>query len=344
MTRRLIPVDIQALRRQCVIALLLVSSVLPVAASACPLVLPPVRDLDLTRFYSDEAGSIADAGLVAQHKSETATVREFLNRTTKEADAAYRQETPSLGTYRAQCALDWLETWAQGGALLGKFSSKQAEAERRWTLAGAALAYLKVKTHAKPGQRTAIETWLLDLARISRTAFDDPGIKRNNHWYWMGLGLGATALATGNTDVWHQARAILKEAAGSVAADGHLPQELARKSRALHYHAFALMPLMTLAELVLAKGETLTPEEQQSLERLVSLTARGLVDPQIFDTLAGFEQERPIKPGSGWLALYEARHASAFPGFELEMPSGHRWLGGNVLLLRKALALTLPEH
>ncbi len=333
-----------ALRVQCRFALLLALVMHPITASACPLVLPPVRDLDLARFYADDAGSVVDPDLMEQHKTETATVREFLNRATKEADASYRETTPSLGTYRAQCSLDWLETWARGGALLGKMTSKQAEAERRWTLAGAALAYLKVKPHAKPEQRIAIEKWLLDLASKSLSGFDDPGVKRNNHWYWMGLGAGATALATGNEALWQQARGILKDATRDVAADGTLPKELSRKGRALHYHAFALMPLMTLAELARFKRDALSDEETNALQRLASLTLSGLSEPKTFDRLAGVAQDRPVNAGSGWLALYQAHHPGSFQDVGIETPSGHRWLGGNVLLLRRALATEPAAH
>lgn len=306
-------------------------------AVACPFPLPPVRDLALERFYADDAGSVVDPALMAEHRAETAPVRDFLKTVVAQADDSLREESSSMAAYHAKCALEHLDVWAKGGALLGAITTKQAEAERRWTLAGAALAYLKVKSHATAEQKSTIEPWLVKLADASRRAFDDVSVKRNNHWYWMGLAAGATSLATGSERHWQSARAIMQDAARDIAADGALPKEMQREARALHYHTFALTALVALAELAHSRNEDFYALGNGALDRLAELTAQGITDPALFDRLAGVQQERPISPGWGWLALYRGARPDSLPDFNTEMPTGHRWLGGNVALLHKVL-------
>jgi len=308
------------------------------AGAACPIPPPPVRDLDLARLYTDAAGSETDPERLAGHIAATRPVRSFLEQVVRDADASLTQATPTLGTFKAKCALEHLSYWAKGGALLGTISTKQGEAEQRWTLAGAALAYLKVRGQASREERETIEPWLTRLATAARATFDDRGVKRNNHWYWLGLGLAATALATGEESLWSAARGVMEDAAGDVRTDGTLPLELERRSRALHYHAFALMPLMTLAELARLKGENWEALGNGALGRLADTTIKGAANPELFRTLAGADQEQPPSLGAGWLPLYLERHPEAAAPADIETPSGHRWLGGNVLLLAKALA------
>lgn len=304
------------------------------AFAGCPAAPPPVAGLSLVRFYGDSAGSVVDPALMDQHKSETEPLVAFLGFVTKEADMAYLQRSRPSAT--ASCGLAWLRAWANGGAYLGKMDGKQAEAQRRWDLAGAALAYLKLKPWASDADRKAIEPWLIKVADAARTSFDDASIKRNNHWYWMGLGLAAVGLAAESDTHWQRAEAIMTDAAKDISAGGTLPLEMAREGRALFYHAFAVMPLVTLAELGASRGEDWYALNDGALHRLVAKTIAGLEDPSIFDKLAGVAQQRPIKLGAGWIELYRAR----FPGRIAKAPeqhTKHRWLGGDVGILRQVL-------
>ncbi len=303
-------------------------------AAACDPVPPVVRDLDLQSFYEDGAGSIVEPTRLEAHKAETAPLVEFLRTVTGLADKANQQR--SLPTATAECGLAWLRGWAEGGAYLGNMATKQAEAQRRWDLAGIALAYIKLKRWAGEQDKATIEPWLKAITQRARAAFDDPGVKRNNHWYWLGLAEGAVAVATDDDAHWKAARAIAEDAARDITVDGTLPLEMARGGRALHYHAFALEPLAVLAELAASRGEDFYALNGGALHRLVAKTVEGLDDPTVFDRLAGVMQQRPVKPGAGWLELYRAH----FPGKiskAPEQPSSHRWLGGDVSVLTQVL-------
>ena len=313
-------------------------------AAACSAPPPAVTNLSLERFYTDAKGSRVDHAIRKANDLTTKPVTDFLRATTAMADNALRSRDPVRASEHATCALTWMQNWAEGRALTGAMTapggelSKQGEHHRKWTLAGLALTYLKLKPFTTAGHRAAIEPWLKAMADDARALFDDAGVKRNNHWYWLGLGTGAVGLATGSEPHWKTAAAIFQDAMGDVSPDGTLPMELARGSQALSYHAFAVTPLVVLAELAASRGEDWYVLSDSALHRLVATTAKGLAQPEGFAALSGSAQKEPVKPGYGWLNLYAAR----FPGRLTEPRSGvkpgYRRLGGDTRLLKQALS------
>lgn len=304
------------------------------AAEDCPAIPPPVVDLKIERFYEDGAGSIVEPTRLEAHKAQMAPLVEFVGTVTKLADRANRQRSSPRNTIA--CALSWMRAWAKGGAYLGKMNEKQAEYQRKWDLAGVALAYVKLREWASEDDRAAIEPWLKKWADAARAFFDDKTVKRNNHWYWLGLAEAGVALATGDDTYWQHAKAIYLDAMKNISVEGTLPLELERKGRALYYHVFAVEPLVVLAELAAAKGEDWYQLGDGALHRLVAKTAAGLRDPAIFDTLAGEKQQRPVKPGYGWAELYRNRFIDRMPD-KIDLPNSHRWLGGDVDVLIQSL-------
>lgn len=317
------------------VALTVVSSLPSLAQARCDPPPTPIVDLDMARPYTNAAGSEASADLQDRHRSEAAPLKTWLSAVAKAADT--RSGAP--------CALSWLTAWSRAGALLGEMKSKQAEYERKWTMTGAALAYLKLAPAASRDDRASIEPWLKKLADASYRFAAAAGHKRNNHWYWLGLGLGGVALAAGDDSYWETAHAIFRDAIAEISAGGTLPMELAREKRALHYHDFALMPLVTLAELAALRGEDWYGEQGGALHRLVGPTLAGLAEPARFAALAGMSQEPPARPGSGWYALYAARFAGRIAKPLAGARPDHRWLGGDVRNLAAAInALGPPER
>ncbi len=303
-------------------------------AAECAAPPPAVVDLDLTRFYADSAGSVVEPTRMEQHKLETAPLVEFLGYVTKQADHAWKKDAKAPET--AACALSWLRSWAQSGAYLGKMASPQAQSQRKWDLAGTALAYVKLRKWATVDDKAAIEPWLIKWADAARAVFDDASVKRNNHWYWLGLALGGVAIATDSDRHWQMAKGIMTDAAKDIADDGTLSYEMARQGRALYYHAFAVMPLIALAELGASKGEDWYALNNGALHRLVAKTTAGLADPKTFEAAAGVAQELPPRSGAGWVALYVARFPDRLKSNVAQSP-GHRWLGGDAGILKQAL-------
>ena len=314
------------------------------AAAACSAPPPVVRDIALPRFYGDKEGSKVDAQLAAAHKAAVAPLTQFLRQVTQDADKAWRRSKPDAQYEVGSCAIAWMEAWAKGGAWLGRMETKQAEYQRKWDLAGMALAYIKLHRFAEPAQRAVIEPWLMRFADTARGFFDDRERKRNNHWYWLGLAVGAVAIATDSPKHWEMARGIMQDAARDIGPDGTLPQEIERKGRALHYHAFAVTPLVVLAELAASRGEDWYQFNNGAVHRLAALTIAGLAKPELFEKLTDTEQDNATRPGAGWYQLYRARFPDRATVQLGDVPDGHRWLGGSVTVLAEALARNGPRN
>jgi poly(beta-D-mannuronate) lyase len=318
---------------------LLVAAPFTPGLAKCPEPPPAIRDFYAVRFYGDADGSVIDPELARRHKAAVAPLTAFLRQVTSDADKALRRNDPKM----AACPLDWIASWAKDRALLGTMGTKQAEYQRKWDFTGLAMAYLKLSRHASPGQRATIQPWLIELADAATAFQTGKGRKRNNHLYWLGLGLAATGIAADSSRHWAAAREIMREAQQNIGKDGALPLELERGSRALHYHAFAVTPLVVMAELAARRGENWYDTEGGALHRLVAFTVRGLEDPAIVDARAGTVQERPPGTGAGWLTLYSARFSRLSDDRLPEVTPRHRWLGGDVEQLPETLVRTVKR-
>ena len=221
--------------------------------------------------------------------------------------------------------MQWIAAWATGGAWLEEIGSEQAEGERAEGLAGAALAFLKVRSFASDEEREAIEGWLIQAADLAAGKIKAGDGRR----YWLGLGLGAVGMAVGSDRHWVAARAIAEEAAREIGADGALPVEMV-KDKALQGHVFALMPLVTLATLARAQGEDFYALGDGAIDRLAGYVAKGL------------KEQPDVKPGAGWSQLY-ALHAPDAAGVKIGMPRSFMGLGGDVQMLVRALGASEQE-
>lgn len=321
-----------------VLASCLAQASLAAAAPACPAPPPVVRDVEIPRYYDDAAGTHIDPKQKAANEAAVAPLVAFLREVTSLSDAAVRAAKADRREASARCALAWLEAWARGQAWLGRVD-QQGEYQRKWDLAGASLAYVKVKRHATREQQELIEAWLTNVGVRARAFFDNPNRKRNNHWYWLGLSLAGVALATGDERAWTEARRIAADAARDIRADGTLQMELDRGERALHYHAFALMPLVVLAEIAALRGEDFYALGGGALHRLAVRVLSGLAEPSAFERITGKRQVLTASSaGAGWLPLYARRFPDRVPPDAPTMKPGDRRLGGDVNALVFVLA------
>lgn len=305
------------------------------AARACEA--PPAgpSDLRIPGYYSDKAGSVIDPALLRENRSAAEVPDRYAARITGWSDDFLRSGDPA----HAQCALQWLAGWARDGALLGRMqrvNNDQSEYMRQWLLDAAAMSYLKLRGQADAAQREAIEAWLRSLAQANLRYWDDPRHKRNNHYDWTGVGVLATALATGDAALWRTGHAIYRSGVRDIAADGSLPMEMARRSRALHYHDYALSPLVMMAELARLRGEDWYGENHHAIDRLARRVAQGYADPSWFAAHAGVAQEPPKVSGStGWVDFYRLRapDPDVFAALSAQGPFREPRLGGDLTLM-----------
>lgn len=187
-----------------------------------------------------------------------------------------RKPDPAIRAAAKECFSMAVAPWAQAGALTQKDASKQGEAVRKWFLS--ALAMNMMKAQALTGWQVNEEQrdWLTLLAdRVQAHA--TPRRQRmdlyNNHDYWSswavmaaGLVLDEPArLSWAEQGYWLAIGQITPRNGGVV-----LPREAARGKRAEEYHAFAITPLILMAEAGTRNGLPLYEGEGQQLHALAA--------------------------------------------------------------------------
>lgn len=280
---------------------------------ACP-VLPHITpDLTTDGFYrlDDPTHSIVDPVRMAAYNASAKPV--------KHAGLAIVQ---AADTYRttgsreaAHCALTRILTMAQDKSLSGKMSSGQAYYVQGWVIGAIAIAYLKVRDAeaVTPQQSTLIGQWIHAVSQQTRDYYDaharkDP--KGNNHLYWAGIQLAATGVAANNQPDFEWGMATYDNGVSQIRPDGTLPLEMARGTRALHYHLYALAPLVLLAEFGEANGRDLYAHDHGAIHKLAHVSIAGLHDPTPFAAATGVKQEVPEVPSGdqiGWAPPYVRR-------------------------------------
>jgi len=222
----------------------------------------------------------------------------------------------------AQCAANRIVVLAQDKSLSGEMSSSQAYYVQGWVVGAVAIAYLKVRGHIEISapQSAMIASWLGSVGAETKSFYDAHnaahGTSGNNHLYWAGVELAAIGIAANNQDDFKWGMATYDNGVNQIRPDGTLPLEMARGSKALHYHLYALAPLVFLAEFGEANGLDLYTHANGALHRLVTTSVNGLKDPSRFEKATGVKQEVPgtiTGDQIGWAPPYVRR----FPDTEL---------------------------
>jgi poly(beta-D-mannuronate) lyase len=318
----------------------------PIPIEACPEPVPPIRDIEGVSFYSDPQGSKSDPAKLAANEAATRPLDLFLAGVVPAANRWIRGRPAQPEA--ASCALRLLAAWADASAMLGRVN-QQGSYHRKWTLAGAALAYLQIRDTSglDAASKGRVADWLRAVALAVRPAYDrdpQPGkmsIAANNHAYWAGVAVGAAAIAANDRVLFEWAIERMRVGLRQVTADGALPLELARGRLALHYHLFALEPLAVLEVMAHANGADLAPADDAALRRLVAFTVRALDDSREVARLARAEQQddwlkgRSALTGAGGVEIWLGRHPDGAIDAKIApfRPYRLRWLGGDVSLL-----------
>lgn len=302
------------------------------AYAACPP--PPAGQPDIRAlgYYTDKAGSVIDPALRQQNKDATAPLDRYAADVARMSDDYLRDGDPAA----AQCTLNWLGAWADDGAMLGQMirvNNNQSFYMRQWMLDAVAMAYLKVHDQADARQRARIDPWLQRLARANLAYWNNPKRRRNNHYYWGGLGVLATGLATDDDALWQAGHAAFQKGVDDIQDDGSLPLEMARGQRALHYHDYALAPLVMMAELARLRGQDWYASRDHAIDRLARRVIEGSKDPAWFNEHTGVAQ-LPLQ-ASGWVEFYRLRSPDdgLFDAAHARGPFRSPRLGGDLTLM-----------
>ena len=313
----------------------------PVSRFDCPPPPTPVRDLEFGGFYiPGSSSSEVDPKALDTYRKATRPIVAYENFITQVSDS-YLRSNPAEGSL-ARCVLDWLYTWAKGSAMLGA-ASQQGGFVRKWGLVPVSASYLKIredKSLDKP-RKIAVEEWIGRWAWVVKTDYSTEthrASRRNNHLYWASLAATLAAVALNNRDLLDWGVAQYRFALTQIQADGTLPLELARRSKALHYHLFSIPPLVLVAETAAQNGFDLYAERDGALHKLIRRTVAGLDDPAYFERLTGEKQTWVGRLDGGklaWIEAYYARYRDKAPEKWIVKfrPLVNRQVGGDATLL-----------
>jgi len=257
---------------------------------------------------SDAARDDLNPKAEARYKQATAPINELEKQVSAMVGNYLHSGDPAL----LRCAMDWMREWAQADALEGNTQDHTGKSVRKWALASLASAWVRLKfspskpLDVAPEKVRDIERWLEDLGTLVVDDWrDQPLQKINNHEYWAAWAVMATAVALDRRDWFDWSVAQYRIAARQVDREGYLPNELARQTRALSYHNYALGPLAMIAAFAKANGVDLSPEGNRALDRLAAKVLAGVDNPRVFEQKTGKKQE-----------LAELQEASKFAWLE----------------------------
>ncbi|GLQ89413.1 mannuronate-specific alginate lyase [Dyella flagellata] len=297
----------------------------PRTAHACE-VPAPVKSIDPPGFYDDAAG----------YASAVKPMRGFIAQLNKSADAG-----------QWSCAVDQLTAWARANALMGPITGYQGYYERSWAGTDFALVILRIPTAVKAANAekfALIDPWLQRIAIATRDA-DAINHLHNNLVYWAGLNLVAIGTVTNNADLIDSGLLRAREGIRDIRPDGSLEREVKRGNRALHYHTFALLPLVFTAELVQRRHIDLYRENDHAIARLANLVIAAVRDPASFAKITPVKQDLfpwTFQDELAWMEPYYAHTKDKrLPALIAPRRPFSEWrLGGNVT---EAWGISLPN-
>ena len=266
------------------------------APYACPEPSHLSADLTTDGFYSDSKSSVIDPVKWKAYAESSGPYKKLGDEAVAAADT-YRT-TGSRAA--AACVLKLLNTASADGVFTGKMSSRQAYYVQGWVIGAVAIAYLKIRDSGivQPDRKASLLSWMKTVARQSMdfygAAESKPGGEAgNNHLYWAGVEVAAIAIAGDDRSMFDWAMATYANGVKQITPEGTLPLEMKRGQRALHYHLYAIAPLVYLAEFGKDNGLDLFAQNNFALRRLVDRATAGLRSSGYFDRETGIPQDTP---------------------------------------------------
>jgi len=288
------------------------------AAYECPT--PPAfaKTLEIGTYYTDSKASVIDPKQKAEFDKASQAYMDLSRAAALAADAYLDKGSRAA----AHCVYLLLDAAAKADAWDGKMDNFSGVYVQNWLLSGVGIAYLKVRPSglSTGAQDADIQKWFKLLAGRVRDFFDEEVTRfggpqnENNHIYWAGLAVAAEAIADDDNDAGGWALNAYRIGITNIQPDGSLKAEMNRGQRALHYHLYALAPLIMLAELGEANDIDLYAENDGAIHRLVKFCEAGLEDPTILEKRTGVAQvvELPYSGSDiGWAVPYVRRFPDA---------------------------------
>jgi len=209
----------------------------------------------------------------------------------------------------AQCALDQLDSWANGNALINydphDKDNTQSWYQAEWTLcsAGVTMSVLVNDAALDLAEQKRVAQWL-DGAAHKLISYEKPDELGNNHHYWRALAAISIGVAGSDDALFQYGINVFKQAIGQLDKNGAFPLEMERHERAIHYQGFALQPLVVVAEFATRQGIDLYAytANGHTLRDAIVFFGRAVEDPSIIRQYTPDEQMKGF--GSDDFATY----------------------------------------
>jgi len=203
----------------------------------------PTGLMDIPHHYlSGSHGPINPAEAVATHvysqfeKRVTMGMNEYLA-TGDHAEAA--------------CAQAQIDQWAQAKTLLNYDAQANSQSwyQVEWTLSALAISEsVLLNDPALDPTVTARDIAWMNKVAHHLIGFSKTAQEKNNHHYWKGLAAIATGVISADDELFGFGVQAYFDGVNEIDQRGALPLEMARHELAIHYQAFAVEPLIEIAE------------------------------------------------------------------------------------------------
>ncbi|HTV08704.1 MAG TPA: alginate lyase family protein [Candidatus Aquilonibacter sp.] len=275
---------------------------------ASPMVAAPVGEMQIPHHYMHGSNGPTNPA----EAEATRTYGAFEKRIT----AGMNQWVATGNEAEARCALDQLDAWAKAKALTNydpkAYSQSWYQAE--WTLSSAGVtdSVLKQDGALDSVEQERVTDWLRKAAH-QLISYEKPGLG-NNHHYWRALAATSIGVLSNDDKLFRDGVEVFKQAVSQEDDSGAFPLEMARHENAIHYQAFALQPLIMIAEFgerqhvdlygVTAHGRT--------IRNAVLFLGEAIGDPGLVKKYTDDVQKTNFSPdGIAELEFYLARFGAA---------------------------------
>lgn len=305
------------------------------SCTATPLVPAPVGEMQIPHHYiQGSSGPINPAEAPA-----TRAYSDYERRIT----AGMNQWVATGNQAEAACALAQLDAWAQANALTN-YNPKtwsQSWYQAEWTLCSSGItdSVLLQDAALDPAQQARVTKWLRSAAH-QLISYEEPGKPGNNHHYYRSLAALSIGILSKDDGLFRFGIDTFKQAVGQEDNNGAFPLEMARHENAIHYQAFALQPLVIIAEFAERQHVDLYAyaDHGRTLRSAIVFLGQLVADPSVVKQYTNDTQKTNFSSGDvAELEYFFARFGSdgispSLPAL-LNRPANATRIGGNTTVL-----------
>ena len=305
-----------------------------------PLVAPPQGRIVIPHHYLQGSSGPTNPA----EAQATAVYGAFERRIT----AGMNQFVATGSHAEAACAQQQIHQWAQAGALLeyDAKESSQAWFQVEWTLSATAIteSVLVNDRDLQPAGLQQDKAWLNRVAH-RMIDFEQGSPSHNNHHAWRAIGAAATGVLSKDDALFQWGLAVFREEVDQIDSRGAFPLEMKREENSIHYQAFALQPLIPIAEFAARQGLDLYSYRSPSGKTIgdaVRFLTQAVADPGVVKVYTATPQKLlPLAPdfysfGEFYIRRFPARAESVAMLASMTGPTSATRIGGNTTVLAAA--------